>query len=329
MIGRREFITLLGGAAAWSVAARAQSATKRALLGWLSGATQTEATPFIRIFLDGLREQGYIEGRHFDIAYRFADAQYDQLRPLAQQLVELKPDVIITPTGDTAVLAIRAVTQEIPIVSPTLTDPIRLGLIASFRRPGANVTGSSTIVEQLPQKQLELAVEALPGKVKFGVLVNLSAGESALTQQRQIESASATLKVSAIPAAVRGPDDLDAAFRALAQQRVDAVIALQDGMLVTQRRRIIALASRERLPDIHSVRDAVIAGGLLCYGINLRENFQRAAALVAKILKGDSPANLPVEFPTKLDLVINLRTAKALGLDIPPTLLARADEVIE
>ena len=248
---------------------------------------------------------------------------------MAQQIIDLNPDVIITPTGDVAALAIRAATQQIPIVSPTLTDPIRSGLIASFNRPGGNVTGISTIVEHLPQKQLELAVEALPGKTRFGVLVNLGAGEPAIEQQRQIEAASTTLNVSAMPVAVRAPDDLDAAFRTLAELGAQSVIVLQDGMLVTQRRRIVALASTARLPDIHSVRDAVIAGGFLCYGINLRENFLRAAALVAKILKGEAAADLPVEFPTKLDLVINAKTAKALGLEVPPTLLARADEVIE
>jgi ABC-type uncharacterized transport system substrate-binding protein len=329
MSTRREFITLLGGAALGTQAASAQSTSKRASLGYLSGTFEAEAKPFIGIFLDGLRRQGYIEGRDFDIAYRFADGQYDQLRPLAQQLVDLNPDVIITPTGDVAALAIRAVTQQIPIVSPTLTDPVRSGLIASFNRPGGNVTGISTLVEQLPQKQLELAVEALPGKARFGVLVNLGAGEPAIEQQRKIEAASATLNVGAIPVPVRTPDDLDAAFRKLVEAGAQAVIVLQDGMLVTQRRRIVALASKERLPDIHSVRDAVIAGGFLCYGINLRENFLRSAALVAKILKGVSAANLPVEFPTKLDLVVNAKTAKALGIEVPPTLLARADEVIE
>jgi len=327
---RREFITLLGGAAALNTrVARAQSGSKRISLGYLSGTIETEAKPFIGIFLEGLRRQGYIEGRDFEIAYRFAGGQYDQLKPLAQELVDLDPSVIITPTGDVAALAIRAVTQKIPIVSPTLTDPVRSGLIASFNRPSGNVTGISTIVEQLPQKQLELAVEALPHRARFGVLVNLDAGEPAIEQQRQIEAASSALRVSAIPVPVRTPDDLDAAFRTLAELRAQAVIVLQDGMLVTQRRRIVALASMARLPDIHSVRDAVIAGGFLCYGINLRDNFLRSAALVAKILKGERAANLPVEFPTKLDLVINTKTAKALGLTVPPTLLARADEVIE
>jgi putative ABC transport system substrate-binding protein len=312
-----------------TTAALAQRVTKRALLGYLAGATQTEATPFIGIFLDGLREQGYIEGRDFDMAYRFAGGRYDQLKLLAQQLVELHPDVIITPTGDIAALAIRAATQEIPIVSPTLGDPVRSGLIASFKRPGGNVTGSSTIVEHLSQKQLELAVEALPGKVMFGVLVNVDAGEQALIQQREIEAASTTLGVNVISVAVRAPDDLDAAFRTLTEQHAEAVIVLQDGMFFTQRRRIVSLASMARLPDIHSGRDAVNAGGFLCYGINLRENFRRAAALAVKILSGASPANLPVEFSTKLEILINLKTAKALGLEVPPTLLARADEVIE
>ena len=162
------------------------------------------------------------------------------------------------------------------------------------------------------------------------MLVNVAAGEPAFNQQREIEAASTTLGVSAITVAVGGPDDLEVAFRTLTERHhAEAVIVLQDGLFVTQRRRIVALASMARLPDIHSVRDAVIAGGFLCYGINLRENFRRSATHVVKILNGASPADLPVEFSTKFELVINLKTAKALGLDVPPTLLARADEVIE
>ena len=330
---RREFITGLGSAvtalACEAKGVAAQTSGKRALLGYLTGAGQTEAAPFIGIFLDALRDQGYVDGRDFDIVYRFADARYDQLKPLADQLVKLNPDVIVTPTGDIAALAIRSATQTIPIVSPTLQDPVRSGLSASFRSPGGNVTGCTLIVEHLPQKQLEVAVEALPGKVTYGALVNVSAGERAINQQQEIEAASTKLGVRLISVSVSSPDDLETAFRSLTEQHAEAVIVLQDGMLVTQRQRIVTLASTAGLPDIHSVRDAVLVGGFLSYGINLRENFRRAAGLVVKILKGDSPANLPVEFGTKLETVINLKTAKTLGLEIPPTLLARADEVIE
>ena len=330
---RREFIAGLGSTitalASDANRALAQTSSKRALLGYLTGAAQTEAAPFVSIFLDALREQGFVDGRDFDIVYRFADAHYDRLKPLAEQIVELKPDVIFTPTGEAAALAIKSVTQTIPIVSPTLQDPVRSGLVASFRHPGGNVTGCSTIVEHLPQKQLEIAVEALPGKVTYGVLVNVSAGETALSQQREIEAAGTKLGVKVVSASVGAPGDLEAGFRSLTEQHADAAIVLQDGMLVTQRRRIVTLASVARIPDIHSVRDAVLVGGFLSYGINLRENFRRAAGLVVKILKGDSPANLPVEFGTKLETVINLKTAKALGLEFPPSLLARADEVIE
>jgi putative tryptophan/tyrosine transport system substrate-binding protein len=290
---------------------------------------QREAAPFYGIFLDALREQGYVDGRDFDIVYRFADGHYDQLKPLAEQLVTLNPDVIVTPTGDAAALATKSATQTIPIVSPTLQDPVRTGLIGSFRNPGGNVTGCSLIVEHLPQKQLEVAVEALPGKVTYGALVNVSAGEPAIVQQREIEAAATKLGVKVVPATVRTPDDLEMAFRSLMEQHVEAVIVLQDGMLVIQRRRIAALASMAGLPDIHSVREAVLAGGFPSYGINLRENFRRAAGLVVKIFNGASPSGLPVEFGTKLETVINLKTAKALGLDIPTSLLARADEVIE
>jgi putative ABC transport system substrate-binding protein len=331
---RREFITLVSGAAVtWPLAARGQQpsqrASKRSLLGYLAGATQANAAPYIGIFLDGLREQGYAENREFEIVYRFADGQYDRLQPLARQLVELNPDVIITPTGEVAVLAIRAATQKIPIVSPTLGNPVQSGLIKSFKEPGGNVTGISMIVEHLPQKQLELATSALPGKVKFGMLVNAHGGETAFLQQREVAAASVPLKVNVVTADVRAPDDLDVAFRRLSEQQVEAVIVPNDGMFVTQRRRIVSLASTARVPDIHAVRDAVIDGGFLSYGIDLRENFRRAAALVVKILNGTQPAQLPVEFPTKLQVTLNLKTAKALGLTLSPTVLALADEVIE
>jgi putative ABC transport system substrate-binding protein len=251
------------------------------------------------------------------------------MEQLARQLADLNPDVIITPAGDFAVRAIRAATLQIPIVSPTLGDPVHAGIINSFNQPGGNVTGVTTIVEHLPQKQLEFAVEALPGKMMFGALVNISSGETALFQQQELEAASNSLRVKVVFVPVRIPDDFDAAFRVLADQRVEAVIVPNDGMFVVQRRRIVALASAAGIPDIYTFRDAVVAGGFLSYGISLRENFRRAAALVVKILEGTPPSQLPVEFPTKFEVVVNLKAAKSLGLAVPPTLLARADEVIE
>ena len=330
---RREFIAALGGVAAsmtWNLQlGLAETRGKRALLAYLSSATQAEASEFIGIFLNDLREQGYIEKQDFDVAYRFADRQYDQMEQLARQLVALNPDVIITPAGDLAVRAIKAATQQIPIVSPTLGDPIHLGLISSFKEPGGNVTGVTTFVEHLPQKQLEIAVEALPGRTVFGALVNISSGETALLQQQEIEAASKSLRVKVVFVPVKIPDDFDDAFHTLAEHQVGAVIVPNDGMFVVQRRRIVALASALRIPDIYTFRDAVIAGGFLSYGISLRESFRRSAALVVKILQGTPPAQLPVEFPTKFEVVINLKTVKSLGLTVPPTLLARADEVIE
>ena len=326
---RREFIAGIGSAVAWPVVARSQFGKKRALLGYLAGATQAEAADYIAVFLDALQGQGYIENRDFEIAYRFADRRFDKLPALAKELLALNPAVIITPTGDVAVLAIRAATQNIPIVCPTLGDPVRSGLIKSFNEPGGNITGISLIVEHLPQKQLQLAVEALPGISKFGVLVNISSGDIATLQQQETETAGAELGVTVLPATVHVPDDLDAAFRMLTDQGAGAVIVLNDGMFIVQRQRIVSLAFAARLPDLFSFRDGVVAGGLLSYGVNVRENFRKGAALVAKILEGASPANMPVEFPSKLELVINLKTAKSLYLTIPTSLLARADEVIE
>ena len=284
---RRAFLTGLGGAVTSLMldvhSTVAQVGKKRALLAYLAGATEAEAAEFIKIFLDGLREQGYIESRDFNMAYRFANRQYDRLQALAREVVDLNPDVIITPSGEVAVLAIKEATQKIPIVCPTLGDPVRAGIISSFNQPGGNITGVSLIVEHLPQKQLELAVEALPGTSTFGLLVNASSGDFAFLQQRETETASAELGVKILPATVRVPDDLDTAFRMLTERGARAVIVLNDGMFVVQRQRIVSLASAARLPDLYCFRDGVIAGGLLSYGVNVRENFHKGAALVVKI----------------------------------------------
>ena len=333
-MNRRAFIAGLGTAATVSLTLNVRSPVaqvnkKRALLGYLSTARQAEAAEGIKWLLDDLREQGYAEHRDFDIAYRFADRQYDRLEALGRELIDLNPDVIITPAGDRGVLAIKAATAQIPIISPTLGDPVRAGIISSFAKPGGNITGVSLIVEHLPQKQLQLAVEALPGISTYGLLINASSGDVAFLQQRETETASTELGVKVLPATVHVPDDLDAAFRRLKEGGAEAVIVSNDGMFVVQRQRIASLAAEARLPDLYSFRDGVIAGGLLSYGVNIRENFRKGAALVIKILEGASPAQMPVEFPSKLELVINLKTAKALSLTVPPSLLARADEVIE
>jgi putative ABC transport system substrate-binding protein len=329
---RREFIAVFGGASLAGPmivrASRAQ-AVKQHRIGYLAGATQAAASDFIAVFLVALMDQGYVEGRDFDMVYRFAEGQFERLPSLARELVALMPDVIVTPTGDPAAFAARSASTSIPIVSPTLTDPVRAGLVASFARPGGNITGVSIIVERLPQKQAELALQVVPGAKRFGILLNLDDAGGAMILRQEMEAAAATLQLGTVWGEVRVPDELEAAVGRLAAERVDALVVLSSGMFVTQRQRIVSLAAAARLPDIYTARDFVAAGGLISYGTSLRENFQRAAAFVAKIFKGAAPADLPIEFPTKLELAINLKTAKALGLTLPPTLLARADEVIE
>jgi len=322
---RRQFITLLGGAAAWPLAALAQVSTKRPLIAVLSAVTRKRNLP-LDAFVQGLRELGYVEGRDVDIAFRFAEGQLDRFPALVNELVGLTPDVIVVGVTPAAVAA-RAVTQTLPIVCPLLADPIHLGLIASESRPGGNVTGLSFRIDGLVGKQLELALELVPNAARIGFLVNIASG--IIIDQRELESTSQRLGIKLVPAEVRTPNDLDTAFQALANNHVQAVIVLVDGMFFNERERIAALAAAARLPAIYGFRDHVDAGGLVSYGVNLAWNFHRAATYVVKILKGAKPGDLPVEFPTKLELIINLKTAQALGLTVPPSVLVRTDEVIE
>jgi putative ABC transport system substrate-binding protein len=287
-------------------------------------ASPEASAPMVSAFLQGLRELGYRDGHEFDIAYRFADGDVAKLPRLAEELVRLKPDVIYAINATPAKLA----TSTIPIVSPVLNDPVRLGLVASYAHPGGNVTGIMSSLDGLPGKQVELARELIPGLVRLGMLVNVSSALS-LPQRQNVELAARASKVELAPFEVRGPDDLDSAFQALARENAEALIVLGDTMFFSYRQRIAALAVAAKLPTIFGFRDHVDAGGLISYGVNIGANHRRAAAYVVEILKGAMPSNLPVEFPTKLELIINLKTAKALGLTVPPTLLARADEVIE
>jgi putative tryptophan/tyrosine transport system substrate-binding protein len=327
MMRRREFVSLLGGAAAWPLAGRAQTSMKRPLIAWLSLGERTSSWVFVEAFLQGMREHDYVEGRQFDIVYRFADGYIERLPSLAEELVRLNPDVILAPASGPAVAAKKA-TAAIPIVTPALADAVHLGLITSESRPGGNVTGIAPYVAGLPAKQMELAREVVPSAARIGVLANLS-DPKAPPQWQELEAAGRELGVNVTAEDVSTPHDLDRAFQALARQRVDVLIVLQTSMLVSERRKIAVLAAATRLPAIYGYREHVDDGGLVSYGVDLRACFRRGAYYVHKILKGVPPRDLPVEFPTKLELVINLKTARALGLEVPPTLLARADEVIE
>jgi ABC-type uncharacterized transport system substrate-binding protein len=324
---RREFIAAFGGvAAAWPVAVLAQS-PKRPLIAWLGTGSRTASSGFIDAFLQGMRDLGYVEGRDFDIVYRLANGYAERLPALAEELVRLKPNVILAAATGPAVAAKKA-TATIPIVTPALADAIHLSLIASEARPGGNVTGITPYVSGLPAKQLELAREVVPGAANIGVLNDVN-DPKAPPQWQELQAAGLAKGLKVVAAEVRTPDDLDGAFQTLASKRLDVVIVLQTSMLVSERQKIAHLAAATRLPMVYGYREHVVDGGLISYGVDLRECFRRSAVYVQKILTGTAPGDLPVEFPTKLELIINLGTAKVLGLTIPPSLLARADEVIE
>jgi ABC-type uncharacterized transport system substrate-binding protein len=322
---RRKFITLLGGTAAtWPLAARAQVSSKRQRIAVLSGVARKVNSPIVA-FERGMQELGYVDGQNINIEYRYADGKFDRLAELAGELISLSPNVIVAAITPAAVAA-RKLTQTIPIVCPLLADPIGFGLIASQSRPGGNVTGVLFRAKGLAGKQVELALELIPGLAKLGFVVNVATG--VIIDREELEKTCQTLSIASIPAEVRTPDDLDMAFQALARERVEAIIVLVDGMFFQERNRIAALVAAARLPAIYAFRDHVDAGGLVSYGVNLDDNFHRCATYVDKILKGARPGDLPVEFPTKLELIVNNTVAKALGLVIPPSVLVRADEVI-
>jgi ABC-type uncharacterized transport system substrate-binding protein len=324
---RRDFFTLLGGAAAaWPRGVLAQVLSRRPLIAVLSAQSSASASRLVSGFTQRLQELGYVAGRDVDIAYRYADGDLARLPALADELVRLTPDVLVAFSTPAAIAASQA-TAAIPIVAANVTDPVAFGLVASHARPGGNVTGTLATLDTLPEKQLAFAAEVVRGAVKVGML--LTGFQAHAVQRKGAEGAAAALAIKLMPVEVRLPDDLDAAFQSLARERVDGVLVLQDPMFLTERRRIAMLAIAARLPTIFGFREHVEAGGLMSYGIDLRANYRRAADYVDKILKGTKPGDLPVELPARFELVVNLKTAKALGIDVPLHLQQLADEVIE
>jgi putative ABC transport system substrate-binding protein len=324
---RREFITLLGGAVAWPYGLIAQVSIKRPLVALLHGQSAASASPVVTAFAQRMQELGYVAGRDVDIVYRYADGDLARGAVLVDEVIRLKPDVVITSNTQLAI-ATRQATASIPIVAANITDPVGFGLVTSHARPGGNVTGILATLDTLPEKQLALAAEVIRGAVKMGMLVNAGFQAHAI-HRKGSEAAAAALAIRLVPVEVRMADDFDAAFQFMARERVDGVLVLQDPMSLTERRRIATLAIAARLPTMFGFREHVEAGGLMSYGIDLRGNLRRAADYVDKILKGTKPADLPVELPTKFELVVNLKTAKALGIDVPLHVQQLADEVIE
>jgi len=322
---RREFIAGLGAAAAWPAIARAQP--KRPLIGWLFGGGENANAPWVGAFSDGMRELGYVRGQDYEVAVRTADDDYTKLTALAQQLVSLRPAVIVA-AEPVAAVAVKQATSSVPIVAPILVDPVRTGLIASEARPGSNLTGLLVVVPGFSAKVFEVAHDLFPDAAAIGMLLNPTNASMAIAR-RDIETGAKAKGVKIIVADAAAPADLPSAFAKLSAAKVRAVLLIADPMYVSERERIVALATAARLPIVSSSREFVEAGALVNYGVSLAANQRRAAYFVDKILKGAKPADLPVEFPTKIEMVVNLKAAKALGIAIPQSFLLRADEVIE
>jgi putative ABC transport system substrate-binding protein len=323
---RRELIALLGGsAAAWSFSSRAQGAVRR--IGCLVTGSRESHGQFVAAFRQRLRELGHFEPQDFILELRWADGQLDRLPALADELALLAPDLIVTATTGAALAAKRAM-PAIPIISATLIDPIGAGLVTSHARPGGNVTGTLISFETLLGKQLELAREVIPGASRIGMLLNPNNPVNAF-QRKHAEATAAAMGVRLVPVETRSPEDLDAAFETFAREHSEIVLVLLDAMFITERRRIAALALAARMATMAGERDMVEVGGLVSYGIDLSDNWRRAAYFVDRILRGAKPADLPVEMPVKYAFVINLKAAAALDVTVPAPLLARADEIIE
>ncbi|MGC2318161.1 MAG: ABC transporter substrate-binding protein [Bradyrhizobium sp.] len=326
---RREFIAIAGGAAAgWPLAARAQQPGRVYRVGWLSIGSREQTIHIIKPFEEGLRSLGYRVGENVVIEYRFADGEMDRVPALAAELVRLGVDVITTGSNANTLTVMR-LTTTIPIVMTNSVDPVGVGLVSSLAHPGRNVTGfAQDTGGELNDKRLELLKEALPNLLRVGILWNpdFTPNRNRLTSMNKPAQA---MGLTLVPAEVLGLDTLEPAFATMVRERAQAFVVLSEPLLANYRGQIAAMAVRDRLPAISTTREYAEAGLLLTYGANLPDQFRRSAAFIDKIFKGAKPADLPVEQPTKFELVVNLKTAKALSLTVPPTLLGRADEVIE
>jgi ABC-type uncharacterized transport system substrate-binding protein len=324
---RRDFIALLGGAyVAWPLMASAQPRGKLPTIGFLGGSTPATWAPFVGAFDKRLRELGWIEGRNVAMEYRWAEGRSERYAEIATEFVRLKVDVIVT-TGTAAVVAVKQATTVIPIVFTSAGDPVATGLVASLARPGGNVTGLSNQLPDAAGKRLEFLREIVPNLRRLAILTNV-ANPIGVVETEQLQAAARAAGVEVLPLEVQRAQDIGARFEKL-EGRVDALYVVSEPLMSSNRVRINTLALGARLPTLHGLREYVEAGGLMSYGPNVLSQFRRAADFVDKILRGANPGDMPIEQPTKFDLVINLTTAKTLRLEVSTKLLALVDEVIE
>jgi putative tryptophan/tyrosine transport system substrate-binding protein len=325
---RREFITLAGGAAvAWPLVARAQQ--QMPVIGYLGGASPDAWADRLKAFRQGLSESGFVEGRNVAIEYRWADSKYERLQELAADLVRRNVNIIVTPASAPAALAAQAATKTIPIVFETGADPVAIKLVASLNRPGGNITGVTATSFALGPKRLEVLREAVPSTKLIAVLVNPAAGDIAERQKQDLQAAALIMGLELLVLQAGADRDLDAAFSTLVQQRAGGLVIIPEVFSNSRREQLAGLALRHAVPAIFQSREFAAAGGLMSYGGDIAETHRLAGIYTGRVLKGEKPSDLPVIQGTKVELIVNLKTAKALGLNLPLSLLGRADEVIE